>query len=331
MSREKSLIKNTIVLSIGTVIPKFASFIVLPILTGCLTKTEYGTYDLITVLCSLFLPAVTLQIQTAAFRFLIEKKDDEDGKKTIITNILCFLMPVSIIAIIVLFIVLNKYLLIEKILIGLYFFADMIFCVCGQIARGLQKNKVYAEASIVCSMANLLFVVVLIYFFKMGFVGVLICMLFSSLIPSLVMIYQLKLWRYINFKFLDKKCLKELLKYSWPMVPNSMSMWVMNASDRIVVSYFLGIEANAIYAVAKKIPNIVTIAQSTFTMAWQESASLAANDKDSGEYYSKMFDVIFCMMTGIMVCILAAMPILFKILIRGNYESAYYQMPILVL
>lgn len=81
MSREKSLIKNTIVLSIGTVIPKFASFIVLPILTGYLTKTEYGTYDLITVLCSLFLPAVTLQIQTAAFRFLIEKKDDEDGKK----------------------------------------------------------------------------------------------------------------------------------------------------------------------------------------------------------------------------------------------------------
>ena len=115
------------------------------------------------------------------------------------------------------------------------------------------------------------------------------------------------------------------------MVPNAMSMWVMNASDRIVVSYFLGIEANAIYAVAKKIPNIVTIAQSTFTMAWQESASLAANDKDSSEYYSKMFDVIFCMMTGIMVCILAAMPILFKILIRGNYESAYYQMPILVL
>ena len=76
MSREKSLIKNTIVLSIGTVIPKFASFIVLPILTGYLTKTEYGTYDLITVLCSLFLPAVTLQIQTAAFRFLIEQKND---------------------------------------------------------------------------------------------------------------------------------------------------------------------------------------------------------------------------------------------------------------
>ena len=74
MSREGSLVKNTLVLSIGTVFPKLASFVVLPILTGCLTKSEYGTYDLITVLCSLFLPAVTLQIQTAAFRVLIEKK-----------------------------------------------------------------------------------------------------------------------------------------------------------------------------------------------------------------------------------------------------------------
>ena len=52
MNRERSLVKNTLILSIGTVIPKFASFIVLPILTGYLTKTEYGIYDLITVLCS---------------------------------------------------------------------------------------------------------------------------------------------------------------------------------------------------------------------------------------------------------------------------------------
>ena len=91
MSREKSLIKNTIVLSIGTVIPKFASFIVLPILTGYLTKTEYGTYDLITVLCSLFLPAVTLQIQTAAFRFLIEKKDLNVIRNKDFSNYLCFI------------------------------------------------------------------------------------------------------------------------------------------------------------------------------------------------------------------------------------------------
>ena len=62
MSREGKLVKNTLILSIGTFLPKLASFVTLPILTAYLTKEEYGTYDLITVLVSLLLPAVTLQI-----------------------------------------------------------------------------------------------------------------------------------------------------------------------------------------------------------------------------------------------------------------------------
>ena len=56
MSREGKLAKNTLIISIGTFLPKLASFITLPILTGYLTQVEYGTYDLITILVSLLLP-----------------------------------------------------------------------------------------------------------------------------------------------------------------------------------------------------------------------------------------------------------------------------------
>lgn len=331
MSREKSLVKNTIILSVGNIIPKLTSFIVLPILTGYLTKTEYGTYDLITILCSLFLPAVTLQIQTAAFRFLIEEKNNEKNKKDIITNILIFLVPVSIVALLILFFILYKYSIVSRVFISLYFFLDIIYGACGQIARGLLKSKVYAEGSIISSIINLILTVLLVYVLKMGLNGVLICMCFSMLIPTIVIMKKIKLFKFFDIHCYSKDVLKKLLKYSWPMVPNSMSMWIMNASDRLVITLFLGIEANAIYAVAKKIPNILSIAQSTFTMAWQESASLASNDDDSNTYYSKMFDIVFCMMSSVMICILAAMPILFMILIRGDYQEAYNQMPILIL
>ena len=56
MSREGKLAKNTLILSIGTFLPKLASFVTLPILTGYLTQTEMGIYDLITILESLLLP-----------------------------------------------------------------------------------------------------------------------------------------------------------------------------------------------------------------------------------------------------------------------------------
>ena len=103
MSREGKLAKNTLILSIGTFLPKLASFITLPILTGCLTQEDYGVYDLITVLVSLLLPAATLQIQTAAFRYLIDIHDDETGCKSIITNIFAFIVPVSAISLLILY------------------------------------------------------------------------------------------------------------------------------------------------------------------------------------------------------------------------------------
>ena len=74
MSREKSLIKNTVILGIGYVIPGLVSFLTLPIYTAMLTKAEYGTYDLITILVSLLLPIASLQIEMAAFRFVLESR-----------------------------------------------------------------------------------------------------------------------------------------------------------------------------------------------------------------------------------------------------------------
>ena len=73
------------------------------------------------------------------------------------------------------------------------------------------------------------------------------------------------------------------------MVPNNLSNWVLSASDRLVITAVLGVEANAVYAVAGKIPNLLATLQGTFTLAWQENASISANDADAAEYYSNMF------------------------------------------
>ena len=50
MSRGTQLAKNTIIISFGTLLPKVLATVSLPIVTAGLTKTEYGTYDLINIL-----------------------------------------------------------------------------------------------------------------------------------------------------------------------------------------------------------------------------------------------------------------------------------------
>lgn len=331
MEREKRLAKNSIILLIGQVIPKLTYFIILPILTAYLTKAEYGTYDLINTLCSLVVPIITLQIQVAAFRYLIEEKDNIKEKKKIITNLFLFLIPDVIILFIGTFFSLFKYSVDVRVLISIYLVLELIYGVFGQITRGLLDTKQYSLAGIANSVINLLLTLILVYYFKLGLIGLLICLCLSVGIPSVILMFKEKMYKYFDVTLKNKAMLKKLLSYSWPMIPLAISMWIINASDRIIITLFLGIEANAVYAVARKIPNIINLVQGSFHTAWVESASLADKDDDSAEYYSKMFDTIVCITSGISMLVSAFSPILFFILIKGNYDEAYKQLPILIL
>ena len=122
--RSSELINSSIILSIGTFLPRLASFVILPILTGYLTKEEYGSYDLIVVLASLILPAATLQIQTAAFRFLIMARDKEQEKKKIITNIFLVMIPVSIVMLAIVFFLFPSDSVTLRLIVCIYFFVD---------------------------------------------------------------------------------------------------------------------------------------------------------------------------------------------------------------
>ncbi len=331
MSRESKLAKNTLIISIGTFLPKLASFITLPILTGCLTKEEYGTYDLITVLVSLFLPTITLQIQAAAFRFLIDCRDDEKKISSIVTNILTFIFPTSVTAVVILFFLLWNIDVWVRLFICLYFTADIFVNAARQIARGLDKNLSYSLSAIFSAAGKIIFTLVCVYYLRMGLLGTTIALFAASTFSLIYLVFKARLFRFVDFNSFDKKLLIDMLKYSWPMIPNSLSNWVMRVSDRFVVTAVMGVSANAVYAVANKLPSLLYIAQNTFTLAWQENASLVSKDKDAGEYYSLMFRTMYDLMAGSLGLLIAATPLLFKILIRGDYGEAYYQMPILFL
>ena len=126
MSREKELVKNTFVLSIGKFFPKLIALIILPILTANLSKREYGTYDLITTLVMLVIPITTLQIQSAAFRFLIDCRGDHERSSRIISNIFYVTIPISLIASIVIQFFFSEWDIGIRILIATYFFFDTI-------------------------------------------------------------------------------------------------------------------------------------------------------------------------------------------------------------
>ena len=299
MSRESNLAKNTLIISFGTFLPKLTSLITLPIVTAGLTKVEYGTYDLISTLVSLLLPVMTLQIQAAAFRFLIDCRGDEKKTNSIISNILLFSIPVSISGLLIMFFALGKVGGVTRLLICLYFFVDILMFTIQQIVRGLSYNKLYSASAVIQAVLNMLLVIYTVSMKEYGLHGVLFSVSIATLISVIILIWRGRIIQTFHIKFFNFKQIKELLAYSWPMVPNSLSSWVLSFSDRTILTAFIGLEATALYGIANKIPILFTTVQGTFIFAWQESASIAIKDKDVDDYYTKMFDSIFCILCGI--------------------------------
>lgn len=328
MKRERELAKNTLIIAFGTILPKFASIITLPIITAQLTRIEYGVYDLVSTLVALVLPVITLQIQSASFRFLMECEYQEEKKK-IISTIMIFLFMISTVALVTLLLVLNRMDYATKMLVIIYFEADVLLNVLQQIARGLHNNKLFSISAVIVSFVNMILILVSLQVFSIGLNGVLLSIGVATIIATCYLSSKLRIFSYIKFSLYSKVTLRQMLTYSWPMVPNSLSNWVMSLSDRLIITSVLGLEANAVYSVANKIPNLFTSIQGTFVMAWQENASIASKDEDIDAYYTKMFELTFGIFFAIMSCMIAFTPIIFKILVRGDYAEAYNQIPIL--
>ena len=210
-----------------------------------------------------------------------------------------------------------------------YLFLNIQFNVANQISRGMGKNTIYAIGAITHSVVNLLLVLLFLSKIKLGFNGLFLALDGSLLIGTLIQFLTCKQWKNIHIRLYSLDVLKEMIGYSWPMVPNTLSIWVVNTCDKFIIRLVLGLESNGIFAAAQKIPSIFTLAYGTFNLAWQESASITVKDKDYNKYYNDVFNALFAFLTGCLTLLIAATPVLFKLLIKGNYELAYDQMPLL--
>jgi O-antigen/teichoic acid export membrane protein len=165
----------------------------------------------------------------------------------------------------------------------------------------------------------------------MGAEGMIISMALANFICGLYLFIRLKLYKLIDLKLTDKKLLKDMYKYSIPLIPNSVSWWIVNVSDRTIISFILGSGANGLYAISNKFPTIISSLTGVFNLSWSESAALHINSKDRDEFFSDVFNTIMKLFTAMGIGMIACMPFVFPLLINTKYNDAYNYIPYLVL
>lgn len=328
MSKEKQLIRNTIIYAIGNLGSKLLTFLLLPIYTAYLLESEYGAFDLIVNTVSLILPIITFQITDGIYRFILGEKDDNNVKRYISNgSIVIFINTIVFTIIYIICSIIFNFN--NKILIFIYTISTIFYTLWSQILRGLKRNIEYAIAGIIVTIITLSLNILLIVKFRAGINGLMISYIFANLVAIIYLEAKGKILRFIDFKNINKNTVKVLCTYSIPLIPNVISWWIMNVSDRYMITYFLGSAFNGLYAIANKFSSIIVIINSFFSLAWQESAILEYDSKDRDEYYTRMFNSYMIIQFTGMLVLISLTKLGFVFLIKGNYYQGYTIVPIL--
>jgi len=333
MSEKSRLLKNTGLIAVGNFGAKMISFILLPLYTSILTTSEYGTYDYIVAISAFLLPIITLSIHEAMFRFIIDAKK-EDKLKEIISNafiiVLLGIASVSFIILVLKFLFPNIQNLFY---IFLYVTTNALYVFSNNILRGQGKIKEYTIISSSKNILQLILNALSVAVFRFGMKGLLFSSIIAEIIPFLVILFVFKIYKQIAFRMVSRNVLRPMLKYSIPLIPNSLGAQIINISDRLVISSVLGTSANGIYSVSYKFPNVIETVYHFFYMAWSESASIvfSKGKEEANKYYKSLHELINNFIFSVILILIAGMPLLFRIFINGDYVQGIVYVPILLI
>lgn len=143
MGSKKSLIKNTVIIAIGKCSTQAISFCLLPLYTSILTEAAYGTFDFINTVVLFIVPFITLLMEEAMFRFLIDA-ESESEKKHIISQSVIFILINIIISSFVLYVILSLVKYEFKFYLIFFLITTILTSLTETLARGLSKIKFYS-------------------------------------------------------------------------------------------------------------------------------------------------------------------------------------------
>lgn len=331
MNKEKTFLKNTSIIVIGKICTQCVSFFLLPLYTAVLSTSDYGVVDLLNTYITLLLPIASLQMEQGFFRFLVDTREDEERKNSIFATAFWGLSASTLLF----SIILAAVVVWLKIPYGGFLIINiMISCYSSNMlgaARGLGLYGIYSIGSFLIGVTTIVFNVVFIVFFKMNAMGMLLAYFCANFIGAIFCFFKLRSIAMLTKEKFKIEVYREILKYTLPLIPNTISWWVINASDRTIVSMVLGIAANGIYSVANKFSGVYITVYSLFNMTLTENVILYSKSDSGKEFLTRIMDGYIRFFSCICLGIIACMPFVFPYMVNTQFSDSYRQIPILMI
>lgn len=322
------LMKNTAIFAIGNIASRFITFLLVPLYTNVLNKSEYGTVDLINTVSTVLAAIIVLNIGESILRFSLDKDADNNKIMSIGFAVLfgggvlgLLIMPV-----------LKYYTPLAPYLKYLYLYmftlaASTIF-LCN--LRGQEKLIAYSIGNILHTLLIAIFNIIYLVVLKKGVRGYFLAYIISNTITVMYAAVVGKCFKTIKNFSIDNGLLKDMVKYSIILIPNTFMWWIINSSDRVMITSLIGIAANGLYAVSYKLPTILSSITEIFNRSWMFSAIKENDSGDISEYSNRIYGFLFAFVSVAATAAFVVIKPFMRIYVGKSYYEAWVYIPYLI-
>ncbi|MGN0974440.1 MAG: polysaccharide biosynthesis C-terminal domain-containing protein [Gemmiger sp.] len=302
-----TLLNNTLLFALSNLSSKVISLLIRPYLTYAYDDPSVmGVQSMMTQVTNLLIPVVSLGVSYAIIRFGLDKDNDKgavftNGLATIAMGFGVMLLAMPLVRLIP-----NAadYL----ILLYLCVFMSCLRTLCTQFIRSRMLNRLVAIDGILTTLTLCGFLLLYLSVFRLGAAGYLLAVFSSDAVSTVFVFMAGGCWHYLSPRRFSAKLWKDMLRYCLPMIPASISFWVINASDTFFVEAmcdgyrgYSGEHWTGLLSTGYYLPTIISTLGSIFNEAWQLSAVTEETDREA--FFSRVFriysSVMFCCSAGI--------------------------------
>lgn len=295
MRHFKALAKHSAIFSTAAFIKKGVGFLMIPVYTRFLMPADYGLLELLDLTISVIGMIFGMRIGAGIIRFY-HNYDDVKDKKEVFSTALIAMTFMALVLLAILQVFSHP---IARMISGtteeVRAFQVMFGCLALQkiymtgesYLLAQKKSIVYSTLSMISFVTMLSLNILFLVFMGMGVYGVLLSMLIAKAL-NMVLVLGITL-KGVPLRFSWFK-LREMTRYTLPLVPAGAAMFLLHFSDRFFIRHYVDLSELGLYALGYKFGMLISIfITAPIFSIWNTQRYEIAKQPDAGPAFARTF------------------------------------------
>jgi len=326
----QKLLRSGVIYTVSNIFVKGINFLTIPIFAAIMTQEAFGGFSLYASWVAIFSIVIGLQTNSV---LNIGKRDYPTEYNRYLNTALSISTLFFIVVFWIIFLF-KGYLsaLLDfspNIILVLFIqsYLSYIFVFINSYFVFEERPKSYSIVAFIYTLSNVLLSLFLVLNYENDQV---ISRIYGMFIPSVILavIFYIKIYTKTKV-FLEKRFISEIFVLSFPIILHGLGNQILMQLDRIMISSYLGLKANALYSFGYNVALILNVVWSSLNSAWVpwyfEQDRLGNFDKIKS--FAKNYIYIF---TFITVVFLFISPEIVKVMGNETYEQSKSFVPWLI-